>query len=139
MLWIKAFHIIFMVTWFAGLFYLPRLFVYHSQPDLSRESLLRFSLMEKRLFVITTIGGLLTVFFGMWLLIGWFWPPPLWLQIKLTLVAGLIIYHIFLGHLIKDLREEPAKRPPIFYRILNEIPTLFLVAIVLLAVVRPTS
>ncbi len=137
MLWIKAFHIIFMVTWFAGLFYLPRLFVYHSEPGVSAESARRFEVMEKRLFVITTLGALLTVGFGLWLLVGWFWPPPLWLEIKLGLVAGLIAYHILLGCLVKDLRTAPARRSPAFYRALNEVPTLFLIAIVLLAVLRP--
>ncbi|MHB1543455.1 MAG: CopD family protein [Gammaproteobacteria bacterium] len=137
MLWIKAFHIIFMVTWFAGLFYLPRLFVYHSQTDVNPESSRRFAIMEKRLFAITTVGAALTIFFGLWLLIGWFWPPPFWLEIKLGLVLGLIAYHILLGYLVTDLRTKPTRRSPTFYRILNEIPTFFLIAIVLLAVLRP--
>ncbi|EQD69818.1 protein belonging to Uncharacterized protein family UPF0093, partial [mine drainage metagenome] len=89
MLWIKAFHIIFMVTWFAGLFYLPRLFVYHSQPGVNPESSRRFAIMEMRLFAITTVGAVLTILSGLWLVIGWFWPPPLWLEIKLGFVAGL--------------------------------------------------
>lgn len=139
MLWVKAFHIIFMVTWFAGLFYLPRLFVYHSESGVHPESARRFEIMERRLFVITTIGGLCTIVFGLWLMLGWFWPPPLWLQIKLGFVTGLIVYHIVLGYLVGDLRRNPSRRSPAFYRVFNEIPSLFLIVIVLLAVLRPVG
>jgi putative membrane protein len=139
MAWIKAFHIIFMVTWFAGLFYLPRLFVYHSDPELAESARARFAVMERRLFRLMTIGGAATVALGLWLLLAWFWPPPLWLRIKLVLVAGLIGYHAYLGYLIRDLHRQPTRRPPRFYRWLNELPSLFLIAIILLAVLRPDS
>jgi protoporphyrinogen IX oxidase len=136
MLWIKALHIIFMVTWFAGLFYLPRLFVYHAdaQDPIGRD---RFVVMERRLFFITSIGALGTVAFGLTLFIVWWWPAPLWLQIKLGLVALLILYHFACYKLLLDFREGRNHRSARFFRFFNELPSLFLLAIVLLAVLKP--
>ncbi len=137
MLWLKAFHLIFMVTWFAGLFYLPRLFVYHAAAtdDVGRG---RFCVMERKLFVIMSIGAGGTIAFGLWLLAR---MPALldsgWLQLKLALVAGLLAYHIWLGALCRAFRNGRNTRGQGFYRWINEIPALFLVAIVILAVVRP--
>jgi putative membrane protein len=135
--WVKAFHIIFVVTWFAGLFYLPRLFVYHSAGDLTPREEERFRTMERRLYAITTLGGTLAVGFGLWLLFGWFWPPPFWLRLKLVLVALLVVYHISCGVMVRRFARGTNRRPPVFYRLWNEIPSLFLIAIVLLAVLRP--
>jgi putative membrane protein len=137
MLWIKAFHVIFMVTWFAGLFYLPRLFVYHAdctdQPGNER-----FQVMERKLFAIMTIGGVLAAFFGVWLVVGWHWPiAELWLQIKLVIVAALIGYHIYCGVLVKRFRSNQNLYSGLFYRWFNEFPALVLIAVVLLAVLRP--
>ncbi len=137
MLWVKAFHIIFVVAWFAGLFYLPRLFVYHSAGDLGPREEERFRTMERRLYAITTLGGALAVTFGLWLLFGWFWPPPFWLRLKLVLVALLVLYHLSCGWLLRRFARGENRFPPRFYRLWNEIPSLFLVAIVLLAVIRP--
>ena len=137
MAWIKAFHIIFMVTWFAGLFYLPRLFVYHSAGDLGPREEERFRTMERRLYAITTLGGTLAVAFGLWLLFGWFWPPPFWLRLKLVLVALLVLYHLSCGWLLRRFARGENRFSPRFYRWWNEIPSLLLVAIVLLAVIRP--
>jgi putative membrane protein len=136
MLWIKALHIVFMVTWFAGLFYLPRLFVYHAD---ARDTLgcERFVVMERRLFSITSIGAIGTVAFGLSLLVGWWWPAPLWLQIKLGLVALLILYHFACYKLLRDFRAGRNRRSARFYRFFNELPSLFLLAIVLLAVLKP--
>jgi putative membrane protein len=137
MLWIKAFHIIFMVTWFAGLFYLPRLFVYHADcsDDAGHQ---RFLVMERKLYAIMTIGGVLTIFFGLWLLFGWHWPlTELWLQVKLLLVASLVVYHLYCGRLVKQFRDGLNRRSGVFYRWFNEFPALILIAVVLLAVVRP--
>ena len=139
MLWVKALHIIFMVTWFSGLFYLPRLYVYHSQADdlISKE---RFIIMEKKLFYyITTPGALLTILFGLWLIS---YNPTgylhmLWLQIKLGLVLLLVIYHIYLGRLLRDFSRNQNQHSQYFYRWLNEVPTLFLIAIILLAILKP--
>ena len=138
--WVKAFHIIFMVTWFAGLFYLPRLFVYHATTE-DEPSLARFKVMEHKLFAIMTIGAVLTAFFGLWMLFGYAWEAYAhtsgWLHAKLTLVAGLIGYHIWLWFLMRDFRADANVHSEGFYRFINEIPALLLVAIVILAVVKP--
>src|SRR5690625_5292850 len=137
MLWIKAFHVIFMVTWFAGLFYLPRLFVYHTQAETEAERR-RFCVMEKKLFVIMTIGAGLTVAFGLWLLFGWWWPLQAeWLQIKLGLVAVLILYHLYLGWLCKRFSRGTVQHGETWFRWINEVPALFLIVIVILAMVKP--
>jgi putative membrane protein len=137
MLWIKAFHIIFMVTWFAGLFYLPRLFVYHAdcQDDIGHQ---RFLIMERKLYAIMTIGGVLATLFGLWLLFSFHWPlRELWLQIKLLLVVALVAYHIYCGQLVKRFRAGENRYSHVFYRWFNEFPAITLIAIVLLAVLRP--
>ena len=139
MLWIKALHIVFMVTWFAGLFYLPRLFVYHADCN-DQTGHDRFIIMERKLFAIMTIGAVLTAVFGFWLLGDYAWAAyktSLWLQLKLLLVAGLVVYHVYCGMLVKQFRHGTAKHSHVFYRWINEIPALLLIAIVLLAVVKP--
>jgi putative membrane protein len=135
--WIKAWHIIFMVTWFAGLFYLPRLFVYHaSTTDTAGRD--RFCIMERRLFVIMTIGGLLTAAFGIALLAM---NPALlstgWLQVKLALVVLLIAYHVWIGRLVQAFAAGRNTHGERWYRWFNEAPSLLLIGIVLLAVARP--
>ncbi len=137
MLWLKAFHIIFVVTWFAGLFYLPRLFVYHSAATDApgRE---RFVVMERRLFALMTLGGALAIAFGVSMVAA---APAyldfLWLRVKLALVAALIVYHLWCYKLIRDFRDGRDGHSPRWYRIFNEVPALFLIAIVVLAVVKP--
>jgi putative membrane protein len=135
--WIKAWHIIFMVTWFAGLFYLPRLFVYHaSTTDMAGQE--RFCIMERRLFAIVTIGGLLTAAFGLWLLVM---NPSLlatgWMRAKLALVALLVAYHVWIGRLVRDFAAGRNIHGERWYRWFNEAPSLLLIGIVLLAVARP--
>ena len=139
MLWPKALHIIFMVTWFAGLFYLPRLFVYHAQSDdtLSRE---RFKIMERKLFFgIMTPGAVLTILFGAWL---WFERGYgfglFWLNLKLALVVILIAYHLYCGKLLMDFKHDRNRHGHVFYRWLNEFPVLILIASVLLVVLKPS-
>lgn len=136
MLWIKAFHVIFMVTWFAGLFYLPRLFVYHADATdaVSRE---RFIVMERRLFILMTIGMIATIGFGVWLLVGWWLPIPHWLEAKLVLVVLLIGYHHYCGKLVRDFAAGRNARSAKFYRWFNEAPSLLLIGIVILAFVKP--
>ena len=137
MLWVKAFHVIFMVTWFAGLFYLPRLFVYHADchDDTGHQ---RFLVMERKLYAIMTIGAVLTFVFGLWLVFKWHWPlKEQWLQIKLVLVALLVAYHLYCGQLVKQFRAGNNRYSGIFYRWFNEFPALVLIAVVLLAVLRP--
>lgn len=140
MLWIKAFHIISMVTWFAGLFYLPRLFVYHADSS-DRISLERFSIMEKRLSIIMSIGAVLTLVFGFWLLgtYGGAWVKlNAWIHVKIFLVLLLLGYHGWCQITVKRFREQRNQRSAKFYRLMNEVPAAFLVAIVLLAVLKPS-
>lgn len=139
MLWIKAFHIIFMVTWFSGLFYLPRLFVYHAMAT-DAPSIARFKIMERKLyFGIATPGAIFTILFGLWMLsynvTGYM--HMMWLHIKLFCVLLLIVYHIYLGKLLFDFKQDKNKHSHVFYRWVNEIPVIFLVAIVILAIVKP--
>lgn len=136
MLWIKAFHIISMVAWFAGLFYLPRLFVYHSlSADApSRE---RFRIMERKLYrAIMTPAAVATVIFGAWLWLG-YGIDGRWLHIKLVLVATLIAYHLYCGKLVRDFAAERDRHGHVFFRWFNEYPALVLIAVVILAVVKP--
>lgn len=138
MLWIKALHIIFMVTWFAGLFYLPRLFVYHSSAT-DTAGIERFKIMERKLFYgIMTPGAILTLIFGVWLWLGYGFGGT-WLHIKLALVIVLIAYHVYCGKLLLDFKHDHNKHGHVFYRWLNELPTLILIAVVTLAVVKPLS
>lgn len=136
MLWVKAWHIIFMVTWFAGLFYLPRLFVYHAQAEDSIGSA-RFKIMERKLFFgIMTPGAVLTIIFGMWLWQGYGISGG-WLHAKLTLVAILIAYHLYCGKLLFDFKHDRNRHGHVFYRWLNELPVLLLAGVVILVVVKP--
>lgn len=138
MLWIKALHLISIVIWFSGIFYLPRLFVYHSMAgdDISRE---RFKIMERKLYYgITTPGMILTIVFGIWLLKDEpFYLNSIWLQLKLILVGTLVIYHFYCGYLIKVFKENRNRHSHVFYRWFNEYPVLVLVGSVILAVVKP--
>lgn len=142
MLTLKAFHVIFMVTWFAGLFYLPRLFIYHTQSgdDVSRQ---RFVTMERRLLVMTHIGGALTVASGTALAIWigrinplWFTQNH-WFHLKLLLVLVLLGYHAALMGLTRGFAGGANPRPERWLRFFNEVPTVLLIVIVLLAVIKP--
>jgi putative membrane protein len=142
MLWLKALHIVFVVTWFAGLFYLPRLFVYHAEATepVVRE---RFKVMERRLLGMTHIGGFLAVLFGLATLAWWMAHVPgylahnPWLHLKLLLVAALIAYHAMLVRLCREFAADSCCRSSRWLRIFNEIPALLLIGIVLLVVVKP--
>ena len=142
MLWVKAFHIIFMVTWFAGLFYLPRLYVYHVAAEDSI-SLARFKIMERKLFWgIATPGALITIGLGFWLATFEEFNPHIysssWFQAKLGLVALLVIYHIWCGKLLFDFKNDNNKHSHVWYRFFNELPVFILIAIVLLVELKPT-
>ena len=141
MLWVKSLHIVFMVTWFAGLFYLPRLFVYHALAS-DRVSIDRFKLMERKLFWgIMTPGAALTLASGLWLWLGWFrgeaGETPRWLLAKMALVVLLVGYHVWCWRLLRDFAAERNTRSHVWFRWFNEIPTIALVAIVLLVVLKP--
>jgi len=136
MLWIKSLHIVFMVTWFAGLFYLPRLFVYHAQATDS-VGIERFKIMERKLFFgIMTPGAVLTVVFGLWLWLG-YGIGGTWLYWKLALVAVLIAYHLYCGKLLFDFKHDRNRHGHVFFRWLNELPVVILFATVLLVIVKP--
>lgn len=137
MLWIKSFHIVFMVAWFAGLFYLPRLFVYHTLAE-DKPSIERFKIMERKLYAgIMTPCMVLTIVLGTWLWLGYGFRGG-WLHAKLALVLILVAHHFYLGKLIRDFRDDRNTHGHVFYRWLNEIPTLpALIGIVVLVVVKP--
>jgi putative membrane protein len=130
-----------MTTWFAALFYLPRLFVYHAMSDdeISNE---RFKVMERKLFFgIMTPSAILTIIFGLVLLNGYAWEAfgnTVWLQTKLWLVAILVTYHIYCGKLLKDFKFDRNQKSHVYYRWFNEFPVLLLIAIVILVIVKPT-
>jgi len=136
MLIVKSLHIIFMVTWFAGLFYLPRLFVYHAMAD-DRVSIERFKIMERKLFYgIMTPGGILTVASGLWLWLGWGFYGG-WLHVKLLLVFVLVIYHIWCWRLLAGFRREANRHSHVWYRWFNEFPVLILFAVIFLVEMKP--
>ena len=136
--WAKALHIIFMVTWFAGLFYLPRIFVYHA---MAKEAVTRehLKIMERKLYRFITPLMWLMIGFGLWLIFinGWGWfSVQTWLHIKLVLVAILIGYHFYCGKIVNDFQDDRNVRNHVFYRWFNEVPVLFLFAVVILAVIK---
>ena len=135
MLLYETLHIIFMVTWFAGLFYLPRLYVYHAQAEdqISKD---RFKIMERKLFWgIMTPGGVLTVLFGV-LLIEYH-GMSYWLKMKIILVFVLALYHVWCGVLLEKFKTDSNSHSHVWYRIFNEVPVIFLVLIVALVVYKP--
>ena len=140
-LWLKAFHLITVVTWFAGLFYLPRLFVYHAMAEDDKVGIERFKVMERKLYfgimtpsvVITTILGL-----SMIAIRGFEWLAATpWLQLKLFIVVTLIAYHVYLGALVSKFKHDQNRHSHVFYRWINELPVLVLVSVVCLAVIKP--
>ncbi|CUA87981.1 protoporphyrinogen oxidase HemJ [Pseudidiomarina woesei] len=138
-LWLKALHIIFMVAWFAGIFYLPRLFVYHAQvsDDNTSEQL---KIMERRLLYFVTPFALLTLVFGlalMWIYGAAWLKASVWLHVKLVLVTLLYVYHGYCFKLLADFKYNRNTRSHKFYRVFNEVPVLALFAIIILAVVKP--
>jgi putative membrane protein len=137
MLWLKAFHVVFVVTWFAGLFYLPRLFIYHAAATDST-GIERFVVMERRLFAIMTIGAMLALAFGLTMIVlAPVYLDARWLQLKLLLVGALVGYHLWCYRLMVELRERSSRHGTRWYRWFNEVPGLLLIAIVLLAVLKP--
>ncbi|MEQ1667115.1 MAG: CopD family protein [Sulfuriferula sp.] len=135
MLWIKALHIIFVTSWFAGLFYLPRLFVNHAMVN-DAATIAQFKLMERKLYKFMTPLGVLAVVFGTWLWLGYGYTG-IWLHIKLALVGVLIAYHLYCGHLVKVFAQDNNQRSHVFYRWFNELPVLILFVVIFLVVLKP--
>jgi len=135
---LKALHLIAMVCWFAGLFYLPRLFVYHamSEDPISQE---RFHIMERKLYRgIMTPSMVATLLFGGGMLLQYpAYLDALWMQIKLAMVLCLVIYHFLCGIFVKKLQNNPRLHTHVYFRWFNEVPVIFLIAIILLATFRP--
>lgn len=139
MLWVKAFHIISVITWFAALFYLPRLFVYHAMSS-DQTSIDRFKIMERKLYKgIMMPSFILATVLGTWMAVdGWIvYATQYWLLTKIALVVPLIAYHFYCGYLVRVFKEDKNTRSDIFYRWFNEFPVLILVAVVILVVVKP--
>jgi len=139
-LWLKAFHLVAVVTWFAGLFYLPRLFVYHAMAD-DQQSRDRFKIMERKLYRgIMTPSAVAVMVFGIGLILQYPVEALLhmhWLQVKLAIVLALYGYHGWCGKLLRRFADDANQRSHIWYRWFNEAPVLALIAVVILAVVKP--
>jgi protoporphyrinogen IX oxidase len=135
MLWIKALHIIFVTSWFAGLFYLPRLFVNHAM-ETNPQALARLALMEHKLYRFMLPLAVLALVFGLWLWLG-YGITGAWLQAKLVLVAGLVAYHFYCGKIMRDFKAGNNTRSHVWYRWFNEIPVIILLLVVILVTVKP--
>ncbi|HNV87436.1 MAG TPA: CopD family protein [Methylotenera sp.] len=135
MLWIKALHLIFVTSWFAGLFYLPRLFVNHAMVC-DEATLERLTMMEHKLYRFMMPLAVLAIVFGLWLWLG-YGITGAWMHVKLILVAGLIAYHLYCGKLMRDFKAGNNTRSHVWYRWFNEIPVLILFAVVILVIVKP--
>ena len=135
LLWIKALHIFFVASWFAGLFYLPRLFVNHAMV-IDTATITQFKLMERKLYRFMTPLGVLALVFGIWMWLGYGFTGT-WLNIKLILVGVLVAYHLYCGHLVQVFAADKNVRSHVFYRWFNELPVLILLSVVLLVVLKP--
>jgi putative membrane protein len=135
MLWVKAFHIVFVVSWFAGLFYLPRIFVNHAMATEPAE-IERLKLMERKLLRFMTPLAVLALVLGTWLWLGWGFGGG-WLHAKLALVVGLVVYHLYLARLQREFAADRIAHGHVFYRWVNELPVLILTAITILVTVKP--
>ena len=136
-MWIKALHISFVVSWFAGLFYLPRLFVNHAMVK-DAMTIAQLKLMERKLYRFMTPLGVLALVFGSWLWLGYGFSG-LWLQIKLALVGVLVVYHLYCGHLVGVFARDANTHSHVFYRWFNEMPVIILFLVVFLVVLKPGS
>ena len=138
MLWIKAFHIIFMVCWFAGIFYLPRLFVNHAMVE-EQATKQQLAVMEQKLYRFMSVFALLTIIFGVWLVsYNWsYYAQAIWFHSKIAFVIGLLAYHLKCGHYVKKFQQGNIKHGHVFFRWFNELPVLILFTVVILVVVKP--
>lgn len=135
MLTVKALHIIFVVSWFAGLFYLPRLFVNHAMVE-DKATQDRLAMMERKLYGFVTPIGLIAVSLGLYLWFGYGFAGG-WLHVKTTLVVILIAYHLYCGKLMRDFAAGRNTHSHVWYRVFNEVPVLILLVVVFLTVLKP--
>ncbi|HIJ63654.1 MAG TPA: protoporphyrinogen oxidase HemJ [Rhodospirillaceae bacterium] len=137
-LWLKALHVIAVISWMAGLLYLPRLFVYHTQVAAASEQSALFKVMERRLMqAIMTPAAMVTWLVGLWMTGEIGLADNHWLHAKLTLVAAMTVMHVLMERWRRDFAADRNRRPTRFFRIANEVPTLLMIAIVVLVVVKP--
>lgn len=140
MLWLKAFHLVFLISWFAGLFYLPRLFVYHAMSE-DKISHQRFLIMERKLLNgIMAPAAILTIISGLWMLIDYAWisyGAMLWLPLKLFLVCLLVIYHFWCWKIFQQFKYNNNSKSHVYYRWFNELPVILLIGICILVIVKP--
>ncbi|MCK5881701.1 MAG: CopD family protein [Sinobacterium sp.] len=137
-LWLKALHIIFIICWFAGIFYLPRLFVHYCMSE-DEKTQQRLCIMMRKLYNFTTPFAVLSLVFGSWMIVNnvQYYQSAAWLHAKLSLVVLLFAYHFYNGKLVKVFEQGANTRSHKFYRYYNEAPVLAMFAIVILAVVKP--
>lgn len=139
MLWLKALHLIFMVAWFAGLFYLPRLFINHAMSE-DQNTRDHFKIMERKLYRFTTPWMVLTLIFGGWMLweYAWMaWGNSIWLNVKLALIFILVVYHFYCGKLVGIFAADENTRSHVWYRYFNEIPAVIMFIIIPITVLKP--
>ncbi|MEH6515040.1 MAG: CopD family protein [Halioglobus sp.] len=139
MLWLKAFHLIFVVCWFAGIFYLPRILVYYAASE-NPQTRQQLAVMARKLYRFVTPFMLLAIGFGLAMLatnIDYYLSAP-WLWIKLVMVAILVAYHVQCGRYVRAINEDKNSHSHVYYRFFNEVPVIFLFAIILLAVLKPS-
>ena len=139
-LWVKVLHVLAVISWMAGLFYLPRLFVYHAENIGTPELTAVFKVMERRLLkAIMRPAGLVSVLTGLWLiwLGSWYGPVPVWLWLKLMFILAMLAVHGLLEMHAGRFRDGRETRPGRYFRIINEIPTVLLIGIVIFVIVKP--
>lgn len=138
MLWIKALHIISVICWFAGIFYLPRLFVYYAMTD-NEHTREHLQLMQRKLYSFMSLFAIFTVVFGLWLTSFnlTYYGTSGWFSLKLVFVAALIVYHLLCGHYVKQMQKGLSTRGHVFFRWFNEAPVFIMFAVVILVVVKP--
>ena len=137
-LWVKALHIIAVIAWMAGLLYLPRLFVYHTAATRGSQASETFKVMERRLLrAIMNPAMIASWVFGLWLYVSYGDLSDIWIHIKLALVIAMSIAHGLMARWRKDFEQDRNERPDMFYRIANEVPTVLMIIIVILVVIKP--
>lgn len=137
MLWLKTFHILFMMSWMAGIFYLPRIFVHFVEGQAAGEQVTRLAIMGQKLYRFMSIMMVLAVGTGLWLWFGYFLHSGGWIHAKVTLVVLMLVYHFWAGKRVKEMQEGHLDHSGVYYRWANEIPLLLTIGILILVVIKP--